>query len=375
MYGISMTEQMTVVDVFSGAGGLSLGFEQAGFVPALGVDSDERATAAYAANFPDSAVLVADAEDLAGDELLDAAEVRSCTVLVGGPPCAAFSIGGLMQQDDERRELVGEFARIICEVRPRYFVMENVPGILLPKARKIVDRFFGRLRNAGYELSDPWLLNASDFGVPQRRRRVFIVGAQRRLPLPKIPGPNGIGEPTAQEAIGDLERLESCRLGSSGEHSGALGQGSSYALRLRGELLDDGDRSRPRARPVVLTGCGRVKHSPAVEERFRQVQPGTSEPISRFLRLHPDRPAPTIRAGTLPGRGSFTAPRPIHYAFPRVITVREAARLQSMPDWFEVDRTKWRGYMQVGNAVPPLLARVVADAIRCAVNEEESASQ
>lgn len=373
MYGGSMTEQMTVIDVFSGAGGLSLGFEQAGFIPALGVDSDERAITAYAANFPESAVLVANAEDLVGSELLDAAGLRSCTVLVGGPPCAAFSVGGLMQQDDERRDLVGEFARVICETRPRYFVMENVPGILLPKARKIVEGFYDQMTSAGYELADPWLLNAADFGVPQRRRRVFIVGAQSYLPLPQFPEPNGIEGPTTREAIGDLEPLESCQLGPFGEHSGALGQGSPYALRLRGELPDDGDRSHPRARPVVLTGCGRVRHTPSVEERFRQVQPGTPEPISRFLRLHPARPAPTIRAGTLPSRGSFTAPRPIHYAFPRVITVREAARLQSMPDWFEVDRTKWRGYMQVGNAVPPLLARAVASAIRCAVDEEESA--
>ena len=369
-----MTARLTAIDMFAGAGGLSLGFEQAGFMPALGVDSDERAMTAYAANFPDAAVLAADAVALAGGELLDAADLRSCTVVIGGPPCAAFSVGGLMRQDDERRGLVGEFARLVREISPRYFVMENVPGILLPGARRIVEGFRREMRRAGYELAEPWLLNAADFGVPQRRRRVFMAGARRGLPLPEPPEPSRAAAPTAREAIGDLELLENCRLGLHGEHDGALGQASSYASLLRGDNPDDSDRARPRARAAALTGCGRVRHAPTVEERFRSVHPGTSEPISRFLRLHPDRPAPTIRAGTLPGRGSFTAPRPIHYAFPRCITVREAARLQSMPDWFWVDQTKWRGYMQVGNAVPPLLARAVANAIRRAASAEEVAS-
>ena len=355
-----MMEQMTVIDLFAGAGGFSLGFEQAGFVPALGVDSDERAMTAYAANFPDSRGLVADARVLAGSDLLDAADLRSYTVLIGGPPCAAFSVGGLMRQDDRRRGLVGEFGRIVRETNPRYFVMENVPGILLPGARGIVKRFRRDMKCAGYEVGEPWLLNATDFGVPQRRQRVFMVGARRGLPLPKPPQPSGTAVPTAREAISDLEPLENRQLGLHGEHDGVLGQASSYASRLRGDMLDDGNKARPRARPAVLTGCDYVRHTPAVVERFQSVIPGTPEPISRYLRLHPDRPAPTIRAGTLPNRGSHTAPRPIHYAFPRVITVREAARLQSMPDWFWVDPTKWRGYMQVGNAVPPLLARAVA---------------
>ena len=162
--------------------------------------------------------------------------------------------------------------------------------------------------------------------------------------------------PRWREAISDLEAMEGSEPGPRGELACTLGAASAYAARLRGEAPDNGDSDRTRSRPAVLTGCGRVAHSPAVVERFRGVLPGTPEPISRFFRLHPDRTAPTIRAGTLAARGSHTAPRPIHYAFPRCITVREAARLQSIPDWFRVDPTKWRGYMQVGNAVPPLLA-------------------
>ncbi len=362
-----------MVDMFAGAGGLSLGFEQAGFVPLLGVDSDERALNAYRANFPDSAVLSADATELDGAALLDAAGRRSFSVLIGGPPCAAFSVGGVMRQDDERRGLVEEFGRMIRETRPRYFVMENVPGILSPKTRYVVEDFRRELMNTGYDVGEPWLLDSANFGVPQRRRRVFVVGARKGLRLPEEPEPSGIETPTAQDAIGDLELLEKCDPDTRSSHEGPLGKASSYAALLRGDRQDGTDQSRPRARPSVLTGCDRVRHTPAVEERFRSVIPGTSEPISRFLRLHPHRPAPTIRAGTLPSHGSHTAPRPIHYAFPRVITVREAARLQSMPDWFWIDPTKWRGYMQVGNAVPPLLARAVAAAVLRASEDDEAA--
>ena len=342
-----------------------MGFEQAGFFPALGIDSDERAVAAYAINFPAGIALAADAGGLSGGDLLDAARLKTCTVVVGGPPCAAFSVGGVRRADDERRGLVSEFARIIREIEPRYFVMENVPGILLPEARAVVDVFRRELEDGGYNLAEPWILDAADFGVPQRRRRVFMIGARRGLPLPRTPERSSTAPPTAREAIGDLEALEGSEPRPGGELACTLGVASSYASQMRDEAPDDGAGARTtRSTRGILTGCGRVRHSPAVEERFRSVQPGTPEPISRFFRLHPDRTAPTIRAGTLSSRGGHTAPRPIHYAFPRCITVREAARLQSLPDWFRVDPTKWRGYMQVGNAVPPLLARAVAGAIR-----------
>ena len=368
-YPASTRPPLTAIDVFAGAGGLSLGFEQAGFVPVLGVDSDARAMMAYATNFPDAA-LVADVESLSGSNLLDVVGLNSCTALIGGPPCAAFSVGGIGRRDDERRGLVAEFARLIREVSPPYFVMENVPGILMSGAREIAEGFRRDMLRAGYDVDEPWLLDAADYGVPQRRRRVFIVGARCGLTLPAPPTPLGDKAPTTREAIGDLEALEDRLPGPSGEHDGELGPASPYALRLRGEIADDDNRARPRPRPTSLMGCGRVRHATAIQQRFRDVSPGTSDPISRFLRLHPDSPAPTIRAGTLPDRGSHTAPRPIHYTFPRCITVREAARLQSMPDWFQVDRTKWRGYMQVGNAVPPLLARAVAGAIRRTAQEE-----
>ncbi len=369
-----MTEDLTAIDVFAGAGGLSLGFEQAGFTPVLGVDGDPRASAAFTQNFPFATTLTASVEDLSGSDLLAAADFSACTVLIGGPPCAAFSIGGTRRADDERRDLVMDFARLVRQAQPRYFTMENVPGILLPGTSRILDTFRREVTEAGYELADPWVLDAAEFGVPQRRLRVFMTGAKRGESIPRAPEPCNLAVPTVREAIGDLEALERHPPGLNGDVEAVRGAASDYALRLRGDVPDPMDRARSRPQLTALTGCARVTHSAAVQKRFQRVEPGAREPISRFLRLHPDRSAPTIRAGTLSGRGGHTAPRPIHYAFPRCITVREAARLQSLPDWFWVDRTKWRGYMQVGNAVPPLLARAVAGAIRHAARQGNDSS-
>ena len=350
-------------DVFAGAGGLSLGFEQAGFVSMLGVDGDERAVASYATNFPEAAAIAADVRDLSGGDLLSAAGEGRCTVVVGGPPCAAFSAGGLRDRGDARRGLVGEFARIVKEVRPRYFVMENVPGILDVTSRDVVAAFVCDMRRGGYAVGEPWLLDAAAFGVAQHRRRVFLVGALAGLVLPSAPVPGGAAAPSARDAIGDLELIEGSDLLADGSYCGPLGRPSAYAAALRG------DRGGSLAPAAALTGCARVAHGARIRDRFGRVPAGALEPISRFVRLHPDRPSPTLRAGTLADRGSHTAPRPIHYAFPRCITVREAARLQSMPDWFCVDDTKWRGHMQVGNAVPPALARAVAGALRAAIGD------
>ena len=374
LYHHPTMEDLTTIDIFAGAGGLSLGFEQAGFLPALGVDSDERAMAAYSVNFPNANTHIGDVSSLTGGDLLQAAGTGSCSVVIGGPPCGAFSFGGLRRKDDDRRELVSEFGRLVREVAPRSFVMENVPGVLSPGARAIINQFRSEMEEGQYDVADPWVLDAADFGVPQRRRRVFIVGVRRGLPIPNQPTVSGAPPPTASDAIRDLENLHPPESSPNGEPTCLLGQASPYAARLRGEALDHTDLASQRPSAGFLTGCGHVNHSPSVQERFGAVLPGTPDPISRFFRLHPDRVAPTIRAGTLPPAGSHTAPRPIHYAFPRCITAREAARLQSLPDWFHVDHTKWRGFMQIGNAVPPLLGRAVAAAIKRSLSTGEAHS-
>ena len=360
-YDALVTGKPTLMDIFAGAGGLSLGLEQAGFEPALAIDSDERAMAAHAANFPASRTLTADVARVPGDGLLDHAGLESCDLVAGGPPCQAFSYAGKRRGGDPRGLLPLEFARLVSEVGPRYFVMENVPGILLPEFAGLRHGFRERMRRAGYAVSDPWLLDASQFGVAQRRLRVFVVGARTGLPLPEPPFPIGSPPPTSRDAIGDLEALDLGEVVPRKAHS-------RYARLLAGDASDPDDRSIPRRAPTLVTGCARTAHSPEVRERFAATKPGAREPISRFGKLHPERPAFAVRAGTASANGGHTAARPIHYRFARCITVREAARLQSLPDWFTVDSTVWRGHMQVGNAVPPLLARAVGRAIQEAMD-------
>lgn len=367
-----MERKLTFIDLFCGAGGLTLGFEQAGFTPLLGVDADERALNSYGANFPDSATLLADVTDVSRTEMLVAADAVTATVVVGGPPCSGFSAGGRRQADDVRNDLLMAFARVVSEIGPDYVVIENVPGLLEQHATRSRDAFVGAMQRAGYRVLAPWLLNAADFGVPQERWRVFVVGHRDGLTAPSPPEPRPI-RVSVWDAIGDLETVDR----ASGDASTATitePAVSAYSETMRGDIRAVGDRSRQRPRPAVVTGCALVQHAPELERRFADTAPGTRDTVSRFPRLHPDRTSPTLRAGTLGDRGGHTAPRPIHYRFPRCITVREAARLHSLPDWFEVDPTKWRGYMQVGNSVPPRLARVVARSIRQAAEHSRTQS-
>lgn len=367
-----MEQKLTSIDLFCGAGGLTLGFEQAGFAPLLGVDTDERALNSYAANFPDSATLLADVADVSRTEMLVAADAMTATVVVGGPPCSGFSSGGRRQPDDVRNDLLMAFAQAVTAIRPDYFLLENVPGLLDPHATAARDAFATAAQDAGYHVLTPWLLNAAEFGVPQERWRVFVVGHRDGLAAPSPPEPHP-GRVSAWEAIGDLERID--RTSADGATSRITAEAvSTYSATMRGDIRAVGDRSPPRPRPAAVTGCALVRHAPELEQRFAGTPPGVRDTVSRFPRLHPDRTSPTLRAGTLGDRGGHTAPRPIHYRFPRCITVREAARLHSLPDWFQVDPTKWRGYMQVGNSVPPRLARVVARSIRTAARHVQSQS-
>jgi DNA (cytosine-5)-methyltransferase 1 len=149
---------------------------------------------------------------------------------------------------------------------------------------------------------------------------------------------------------------------------GALGRPSHYARLLRGEIRESSDVLPLRRRNGhPLTGCLRTRHTERSIARFINTPPGKSEPVSRFHRLTYESLAPTIRAGTGTDRGSHTAPRPIHPRYPRCITVREAARLHSYPDWFKFDSTRWHAFRQIGNSVPPRLARCVAREILTAM--------
>lgn len=361
---------------------MSLGFEQAGIDVVAAVDSEPIHVEAHKANFPDCQALRADLSQLSGNELRreTGLEGKDIDVLFGGPPCQGFSTGGRRRLDDPRNTLLLQFARLVSELQPSYFVIENVDGLLMGEANEILESLLTCVESAGYSVVRPVkIFDAKDFGVPQTRRRVFILGYREGCLAPEYPTPTinarsdvNCGRPTVWDAISDLPNIEEFEeLLHADVYRGDLGIPSRYAKVLRGEENDDGDHSRPRHRGEGLTGLGRTVHTAETRRRFAATEPGTREPISRYYRLTVEGVSTTLRAGTDRSGGSHTAPRPIHPVYPRCITVREAARLHSLPDWFFLHPTKWHGFRQVGNSVPPLLARAVARSALSAVELQD----
>ncbi len=372
------------VDLFAGAGGLALGMEQAGFDVIAGLEYDPIHAAIHELNFPESTTICLDARKVTGEAIRAACGIsrRTIDAVVGGPPCQGFSLIGHRVLEDPRNELVFHFLRIVDELRPRVFLFENVAGMASGEHHKLLDELVSRFQDAGYRVRLPYrILNAAEYGVPQDRRRLILLGARSDTPLPQYPEPltrhrtravrTGAYDelplvgiplgPSVADAISDLPDIDAFPgLGDTDVLEYALNGASDYALRLRGALRDDWDYSyRRKWDSTRLTGCLRAEHTAESRRRFAGTRPGMTEPISRFYRLPPDGLCNTLRAGTASDRGAFTSPRPIHPKFNRCISIREAARLHSYPDWFRFHRTIWHGFRQIGNSVPPMLGRAV----------------
>lgn len=362
------------IDLFAGAGGLSLGFEQAGFEIAAAVEIDPIHCATHEFNFPNSKAICASVVGMTGNEI----RRRACLgtmdidVVVGGAPCQGFSMMGKRALDDQRNQLVFHYVRLVAELRPRYCVFENVKGLTLGKHAQFLDELIVALNDAGYEVLLPYrVLNASDFGVPQDRRRLFLIGARKDQALPRYPDP-AMKKTTVWDAIGDLPDADQfAELADSDSVAVSWTSDSAYARRMRGLAHDPANFAYSRSFDAgVLTASLRTEHTALSQQRFLATANGHTEPISRFKKLHPQGLCNTLRAGTDSARGAFTSPRPIHPFLPRVITVREAARLHSYPDWFRFHTTKWHGFRQIGNSVPPLLGRAVAAQIMAALGRQ-----
>ena len=366
------------VDLFAGVGGLSLGFEQAGFDVVAAVEYDSIHAAAHAFNFQQCATIARSVVGLSGVEIRQAAGIgdRKVDVVFGGAPCQGFSLIGQRALDDPRNRLVGEFVRIVRELEADYFVFENVKGLTLGAQRRFLDELIEAFAEANYNVRFPWkVLNAASYGAPQDRERLILLGARRGKNLPEYPEPLfGIPGarkhcshlplgPTCKDALSDLPDAElfPALLESDSMPWLRWGKPSAYGLEMRCASKDAWHYGyRRKWNPDLLTASMRTEHTDISRRRFAETQPGCAEPISRFFKLPADGLSNTLRAGSDSARGAFTSPRPIHYRFPRCITVREMARLHGFPDWFRFHQTKWHGARQIGNAVPPPLARSVA---------------
>ena len=356
-----------VADLFSGVGGMSLGASRAGFEVKLAVELDEQAIESHAKNFPNTVHLQDDVSLLSGDRIGKYFDNDRDTItgIIGGPPCQGFSSIGRRESRDSRNSLFRHFFRIVNEVSPHFFIAENVPGILNTRFNSSRSRALSLVREK-YQLSKPVILVASDYGAPTSRKRVFFLGIRKDfypdtlkiLPsdLPFYGYSTTVGEalaglplkinPSWQEHSQGIRRL---RAVSKSWFRGTLAGNIPNGV---GNI----DAIKDLAMKSLVSGCLGTRHTDATLSRLDRLAPGEKDPVSKGVRLRRDGLCPTLRAGTGNDRGSYQAVRPIHFSYPRVITPREAARLQSFPDWFQFHTTKWHSFRQIGNSIPPLLA-------------------
>lgn len=359
------------VDLFAGAGGMTLGFEQAGFDILASVEIDPIHCAIHKFNFPFWTVICKGVEETTGKEIRNSSQIanQEIDVVFGGPPCQGFSLMGKRSFDDPRNSLVFHFIRLVVELQPKFFVLENVKGMTVGKHQEFIAEIINQFTESGYQVDANYqVLNAANYGVPQNRERLFLLGSRQNIELPKYPDkmifPN-LKSPTVWDALQDLPVIENYpELYQQDWIMTEFSKPSNYAKKLRNLATAKNNYSYKRQYDLtLLTSSLRSKHSTESMNRFASTPHGKIESISRFHKLDPDGLCNTLRAGTPSNKGAFTSPRPIHPFIPRCITVREAARLHSYPDWFRFHPTKWHGFRQIGNSVPPLLAQAVAEEI------------
>jgi DNA (cytosine-5)-methyltransferase 1 len=391
---------LLMADLFSGAGGLSLGFHIEGFQSVFFNDLDAECALTFQRNFPDSKPLIAPIQEISARDVFAATRIgpEDLDVLVGGPPCQGFSINAPTRStSDERNHLFRHYSRLVLEgIRPKFIVFENVPGLVSLDGGKTLAAVCQEFRRAGYEPCFR-ILNACHYGVPQERWRLVIVanrvGIHFDFPEPKhysVSRPNfsggrsltysyaarrssaktlfdeaiGLRDPIkVREAISDLPSIKSGGGAEIMEYSDAIL--SDYQQWARNgsdrlcnhQCVDLSDINRLRMQHVRPGGSWRDIPRELLPEGMKRAR--RSDHTRRYGRLDPDGIAFTVMTKCDPHWGTV-----VHYSQDRVISVREAARFQSFPDWFVFYGSKGSQYRQVGNAVPPLLARAIASKIR-----------
>lgn len=356
------SERATLIDLFCGCGGFSLGAELAGFRSLAAIDIDPVLQSGYRKNFPNtkaiegnvSEILKSDWRQLIGNVRPDG--------IIGGPPCQGFSRIGKRSKDDPRNSLIHHFYRHVDELHPKFFVMENVEGLLDEENCDVlmsaIEQVSGR-----YQILGPLVVNAAHFGAATKRRRVIVVGYDREDCDPLsveqlLPNPGQLA--TVRDAIGDLptpieDAGRTDAFGWAKYPSGLSRRLSNYARTLR-EAPPEGlgwIEAIQWHKKGFVSGLYSTRHTEAVARRYAMTEGGKSDPVSKSYRLEWSGQCPTLRAGTGSEKGSFQAVRPLHPAESRVITVREAARMQAFPDWFVFHPTKWHSFRMIGNSVSP----------------------
>lgn len=362
----------TVIDLYAGVGGLSLGAIRAGFHLALAVEWDKHALKAHKINFPQYKHSDEDISKLNGKKLLELAGLSDGQLdgLIGGPPCQGFSIMGSRDHLDPRNDLFVKFFKLVKDCRPKFFIAENVLGILGDKYDKIRKSAFNQVENE-YILLEPMKFKASDFGAPTSRERVFFIGFHREfepelskedfekekvqkftpvsIALQGLPVKIRVDWQTEEQSWRRVRPVSTPYFSKYINGNIPEGMGNADALR--------------RYQEGYVSGFFGTEHTSEVLERYKKLKPGQTDSVSRSMRLKKSGLCPTLRAGTGSDKGSYQAVRPIHPTANRVITPREAARLQGFPDWFQFAPSKWHSFRQIGNSVSPILAEKILGVI------------
>jgi DNA (cytosine-5)-methyltransferase 1 len=341
-------DSLKIIDLFCGVGGFSLGSHGAGFHVTSAFDIDPVLTSSFTKNFPETKLHLIDIYHIRGTDIEELVGSRVDGIF-GGPPCQGFSAIGRQTPNDPRNILFLKFFDLVADLQPAFFVLENVPGVFHPKNKQMLEAGLSRL-GENYSVVEPRIIDACDFGAATRRKRLFVVGANtdRMAEFPStLLDPDVTSVLTVKDAISTLP--------SPGQIERIIFDADQYSIALdewfEPKRLDYRDRG--------VSGFQETLHAAEIVSRFSKIPQGGKDEKSRYPRLSWDKPAPTLRAGTGSDRGSYQAPRPIHPSEPRVISVREAARIQGFPDWFEFHETKWHSHRMIGNSVSPIVSRVI----------------
>ena len=342
-----MSDELTCVSFFSGGGGLDLGLEASGFQTRFANDIDQFSCATLQLGrvaaqkrglgfLEKSVVLSADIKALDGELVLEASQLKKGEValLAGGPPCQAFSIfGKRMGRGDQRGQLVYEYFRLLSQIAPEAFVFENVFGLLTVENGEVFKQVCERLsepkKGLKYKLSVV-RLNSADYGVPQFRDRVFIIGSRSGRTISSVSPVTSNPESMPQSGLFSYRTVRQALFG-----------------------LPEPNKKYP------ANHTGRT-HSQRIIDRYESMKPGQRDHFTRINKLDLKRPSFTIIVGSDNGGGKGH----IHPVEPREVTPRESARIQTFPDWWEFTGTGRHPIRQIGNAVPPLLGFAVGNAVR-----------
>ncbi len=354
-----------------------MGASRAGFDVSVSVEIDPQTVSVHRKNLPNSTLWEKDINTLSGVELLSNFELQHREVdgVIGGPPCQGFSLIGRRNVCDPRNHLFIRFFDIVSEIVPKFFLAENVLGLLSKKNSHIVREALSRVEGK-YEVFSPIRLVASKYGVPTTRERVFFFGylqdeLNRIQPTDFIP--ENIKTVRVKDALKGLPKTIDpywIREEDGWRKIKKVITGN-FGSKLYSHIpngVGDGDAIRRFMKHSEVSGCLGTRHTELVLQRYSKIEPGRCDPVSKSYRLDNNGFCPTLRAGTTKEMGSYQAVRPLHPSENRVITPREAARLQGYPDWFQFHPTKWHSFRQIGNSVSPILAEHILRVIRRALD-------